>query len=408
VRVLPSASQSSLLRHPPFALLWSSRVLANVGFHMLGVAVGWELYLLTGSALDLGLVGLVQFVPMAVLTLVVGQVADRYDRRLIAVISHVVKTGAAIALAAATIGGWQGKTSILALLALLGAARAFENPAMSALVPEVVPRPLIARAMAGVVSANQTAQIVGPALGGLLVAVGAGLAYGVAGGLFIVAAVLAAAIRSQRTLRAREPITLETVFSGVAFIRDRPVLLGTMSLDLFATLLAGTTALLPVFAKDILGTGPGGLGLLRAAPAVGALAMSVFLASHPVERRIGPTLFRTIMVFGVATIAFGVSRSFALSLAALCVVGAADVVSVVIRVSLVQLRTPDAMRGRVSAVHSLFTGTSNQLGAFESGLAAALFGAVPAVLIGGAGTIAVAALWMVLFPELRKIRAYDV
>ena len=278
---------------------------------------------------------------------------------------------------------------------------------MAALVPGVVPRPLIARGMAWVVSANQTAQIVGPALGGLLFALAPASAYGTAAALSCLAAICAAMIRSRGTPRAREPITTETVFSGIAFIRSRPVLLGTMSLDLFAVLLGGATALLPVYARDILAAGPTGLGLLRSAPAVGALVMSVFLARYPLERRIGRALFRAVMVFGAATVVFGLSTNFVLSLAALCVLGAADVVSVVIRVSLVQIRTPDEMRGRVSAVHSLFTGTSNQLGAFESGVVAALAGTVPAVLLGGIGTIVVAALWMALFPELRRIRTFE-
>jgi MFS family permease len=378
-----------------------------VGFQMLGVAVGWQLYELTGSALDLGLVGLAQFVPMVLLTLVVGQVADRADRRLIVSVCEVVKAAAAVALALGTIGGWQSRTSIFALVALLGAAQAFENPAMTALVPEVVPRPRIAPAMAWVISAGQTAQIVGPALGGFLYAAGPGAAYFTAGAMAILAGALAAAVRVERRLRPREPITLETVFSGVAFIQSRRVLLGTMSLDLFAVLLGGATALLPVFAKDILTVGPVGLGLLRSAPALGALAISVFLARYPLERRIGPTLFRSVIVFGVATVVFGVSTNFALSLVALTILGAADVVSMVVRMSLAQIRTPDAMRGRVSAVHSLFTGTSNQLGAFESGVAAALVGTVPSVVIGGLGTILVAALWMALFPELRRLGRFE-
>ncbi len=400
-------SSAALLHHPPFALLWSSRVLSNVAFHMQGVAVSWQLYALTGSALDLGLVGLVQFVPMIALTLVVGQVADRYDRRLIAAVCQIAQAAAAAVLALGTLGGWQSRGSILAVVALAGAARAFENPVMAALVPQVVPRSLIARAMAWVVSANQTAQIAGPALGGFMYALGPVPAYVMAGALLALAAGCAAVVQSQQMARSNEPVTLETVFSGVAFILSKRVLLGSMSLDLFAVLLGGATALLPIYARDILGTGPGGLGLLRAAPAVGALATSVVLAYYPAERRLGPTLFRAVMVFGAATVVFGLSTHFVLSLAALAVLGAADVVSVVIRVSLVQIRTPDAMRGRVSAVHSLFTGTSNQLGAFESGLVAALLGAVPAVLIGGIGTIAVAALWMVLFPELRRMRAYE-
>ena len=397
----------SLLRRPPFAFLLSSRVLASMGFQMVGVAVGWQLYTLTGSALDLGLVGLVQFLPMILLTLVVGQVADRCDRRLVVTVCEGVKATAAATLAIGTIWGWQSKASLLAVVAILGAAQAFENPAMTALVPDVVTRPLIAPAMAWVISAGQTAQIAGPALGGFLYALGPGAAYFTSAALFVLSGALATVIRAERTARPREPITIATVFSGVAFIQSRRVLLGTMSLDLFAVLLGGATALLPVYARDILHTGPGGLGLLRSAPAVGALATSVFLARHPLERRIGSTLFRSVIVFGAATAVFGLSTNFALSLVALSVLGAADVVSMVIRSSLAQIRTPDAMRGRVSAVSSLFTGTSNQLGAFESGLAAALIGAVPAVLLGGVGTIAVAALWMALFPELRRLRTFE-
>jgi MFS family permease len=374
---------------------------------MLGVAVGWQLYELTGSALDLGLVGLAQFVPMILLTLVVGQVADRYDRRLVVIACEVAKAAVAAALALGALGGWQTRTTIFALVALLGAAQAFENPAMSALVPEVVARAHIAPAMAWVISAGQTAQIVGPALGGLLYALGPGAAYLTAGGLFILAGALAAAIRIQRVARPREPLTLETVFSGVAFIYGRRVLLGSMSLDLFAVLLGGATALLPVFARDILKVGPVGLGVLRSAPAIGALATSVFLARYPLEHRLGPTLFRAVLIFGAATVVFGLSTNVVLSLVALTVLGAADVVSMVIRMSLAQIRTPDAMRGRVSAVHSLFTGTSNQLGAFESGVLAALIGTVPSVLLGGLGTIAVAAIWMGLFPELRRLGRFE-
>jgi len=393
--------------HRSFALLWSARVLSTLAVHVQAVAVGWQLYELTGSALDLGLVGLVQFVPMILLTLAAGQAADRYDRRGIVIVCQIVKAAAAATLALGTSGGWLSRESILATMAIVGAARMFETPTLAALVPDVVPRSLIAPAVAWSVSANQTARIVGPALGGVLYGFSPTAAYATIAALVMLAAVGAALIRGDRAIRERAPVTLETVFSGVAFIRSRPLLLGTMSLDLFAVLLGGATALLPIYARDILGTGPVGLGLLRSAPAVGALAMSVPLAQRPLERRVGRTLFRAVMVFGAATVVFGLSTNLELSLAALCVLGASDVVSVVIRFSLVQIRTPDEMRGRVSAVHSLFTGTSNQLGEFESGLAAALFGPVPAVLIGGIGTIAVAALWMYLFPELRRIRAYE-
>jgi MFS family permease len=397
-----------LRAHPAFAFLWCSRILANVAFNIVGVAVGWQLYELTGSALDLGLVGLAQFAPIALLTLAVGQVADRYDRRLVTSICQLVQAAAAAALVAGTVAGWLSSASIFAVVALFGTARAFENPTTTALVSEVVPRPLIARAMAWLVSATQTARIVGPALGGFLYVVGPSTTYLVSVVLYVVAGLCAAVIRARRTSRLAEPVALESVLSGLLFIRGQRVLLGVMSLDMFAVLLGGgATALLPIYARDILGTGPGGLGLLRSAPAVGALVTSIVLAYRPLRWRVGRTLYRVIIIFGVATVVFGASSSFALSLVALAVLGAADVVSVVIRSSLVQIRTPVTMLGRVSAVHSLFTGTSNQLGSFVSGSIAALVGAVPAVLLGGLGTIGIAALWMLLFPELRRIRDFD-
>jgi MFS family permease len=338
----------------------------------------------------------------------VGQVADRYDRRLITAICQLVQAAAAAALVAGTIAGWLSSASIFAGVALIGTARAFENPTTTALVSEVVPRPLIAGAMAWLVSATQTARIVGPALGGFLYVVGPGTTYLVAGALYVVAGLCAALIRARRTERTTEPVALESVLSGLLFIRSQRVLLGVMSLDMFAVLLGGgATALLPIYARDILGTGPGGLGLLRSAPAAGALVTSIFLAYRPLRWRVGRTLYRVIFIFSVATGAFGASSSFVLSLVALAVLGAADVVSVVIRSSLVQIRTPVTMLGRVSAVHSLFTGTSNQLGAFVSGSIAALVGAVPAVLLGGLGTMGIAAVWMLLFPELRRIRDFD-
>jgi len=394
--------------HPAFAFLWCSRILANVAFNIVGVAVGWQLYDLTGSALDLGLVGLAQFAPIALLTRAVGQVADRYDRRLITSICQFAQAAAVAALVAGTVNGWVSSASIFAIVALIGTARAFENPTTTALVSEIVPRPQISRAMAWLVSATQTARIVGPALGGFLYVIGPGTTYLTAVALYLVSATCAALIRAQRTTRMSEPLALESVLSGLVFIRGQRVLLGTMSLDMFAVLLGGgATALLPIYARDILGTGPGGLGLLRSAPAAGALLTSIVLAYRPLRWRIGHTLFRVIVIFGVATVAFGISSSFVVSLVALGVLGAADVVSVVIRSSLVQMRTPVTMLGRVSAVHSLFTGTSNQLGAFVSGLIAAVVGAVPAVLLGGLGTIAIAALWMFFFPELRRIRDFE-
>jgi MFS family permease len=396
------ARPGALLRHPPFALYLCSRILSVGASHMLAVAIGWQLYALTGSALDLGLVGLVQFATQIVLTLVVGQAADRYDRRAIIAVCRVVAGVAAAALAAGTLGGWLTTGRILAIVAVVGAARAFEGPTMSALVVGLVSRPLVPKAMAWSVSANQAARIVAPALGGVLYVAGAELVYVVAGALFLVAGLLAALIRGPAATRPREHFTLDSFFSGVLYIRNSRVLLGMMSLDLFAVLFGGATALLPIYARDVLHTGPWGLGLLRSAPAVGALVMSGFLARYPIDRQVGRVMFRAVLIFGAATVAFGLSTSFPLSLLALAVLGASDVVSVVIRVSLVQMRTPDETRGRVSAVHSLFTGTSNQLGEFESGVLAAAFGAVAAVLIGGVGTMVVVAIWMYRFPELRR------
>ena len=396
-----------MLRQPPFALYWTSRILSVGASHMLAVAIGWQLYALTGSALDLGLVGLVQFGTQIALTLVVGQAADRYDRRAIIALCRVVSSAAAAMLAFGTLGGALTTGRILALVALIGAARAFEGPTMSALIVSLVSRPLVPKAMAWSVSANQAARIVSPALGGLLYVLGAEVVHAVAATLFLIAGVLAAFIRAPNAGRERDQFTLESFFSGILYIRNSRLLLGMMSLDLFAVLFGGATALLPIYARDVLQTGPWGLGLLRSAPAVGALLTSIVLARYPIERQVGRVMLRAVVVFGATTVVFGVSTNLALSLLALAVLGASDVVSVVIRFSLVQMRTPDATRGRVSAVHSLFTGTSNQLGEFESGLTAALFGAVPAVLIGGLGTIAVAALWTYLFPELRRVSALE-
>ena len=382
--------------------MWCSRVLSTLALHMQNVAVGWQLYTLTGSALDLGLVGLAQFVPTVVLTLVVGQVADRYDRRGVVVLCHVAEAAASVVLALGSAGGWLGRDGILAIVVILGAARAFENPTRSALVPRLVPLGLLPRAIASMTSAGQTARIVGPAVGGALYGLGAVAVYGAVAGLYLVSALLMTLVADGRPAPRREELTLGSLFSGVAFILRRRLLLGLMSLDLFAVLLGGATALLPIYARDILATGPWGLGLLRAAPAVGALAMSLVLARRPVERNAGPVLFGSILVFGVATIVFGLATDLTLSLAALTVLGASDLLSMIIRQSLVQLRTPDDMRGRVGAVHALFTGTSNQLGDFESGLLAALFGPVPAVLIGGVGSMLVVGIWMYRFPELRR------
>jgi MFS family permease len=403
VRDVPSAPVEPVLRHRAFALFWFARVGSTGAYHMQAVAIGWQVYALTDSALALGLIGLVQLLPVIVLTFVAGPLADRFDRARIASLCQIVHGGCAALLAIGTVGGWLTVGGIFALVAVVGAARAFESPTMAALVPGLVPPALLPSATAWSASANQTAQIVGPALGGLLYGIGPMVAFTTAAALFWSASVLSALIRAERVVRQREPVTLKSLFSGIGFVRSRPIVLGTLSLDLFAVLLGGAVALLPIYARDILHTGPWGLGVLRASPALGALAISVWLANHPLRRRVGRTLFAVTILFGLATMVFGVSTSLPLSMAALATLGAADVVSVVIRFSLVQLQTPDAMRGRVSALNSLFVGTSNQLGDFESGATAALFGTVPAVLLGGIGTILVALIWMRLFPDLRRI-----
>ncbi|NKC30104.1 MFS transporter [Falsiroseomonas selenitidurans] len=403
---MPEAAPSALhlLRQAPFALFLGSRILSAAALQVQVVAVGWQVYALTDSALALGLVGLVQFLPMLVLTLAVGQVVDRTDRRLLVGLCRLLTGLAALGLAWGSLAGWLDSQAIFAFVALLGALRAFEMPAQQALLAGVVAARDLPRATALASSANQVATICGPALGGILYALGgAALPYLAAALAFLVAGGMALAIRTPPRVAMRGRVTLENLFSGLTFIWSRPVLLGAVSLDMAAVLLGGAAALLPIYARDILQTGPLGLGMLRAGPAVGALAMSLFLAWRPLGGRAGQKMFAAVIVFGVTVVVFGLSTSLVLSTLALAVMGAADVVSVVVRQSLVQLSTPDEMRGRVAAVNSLFIGTSNQLGEFESGAAAALIGPVPAVVLGGIGTIIVAVLWMRWFPALRDI-----
>ncbi|HEX8010700.1 MAG TPA: MFS transporter [Casimicrobiaceae bacterium] len=394
---------ASLLAHRSFVRFWIARLTGGFANQMQAVAVGWQVYALTGSALDLGLVGLAQFLPSVALLLVVGHVADRYDRRLIVGVCQIIEAGAALTLATLSLRGTITEQAIFALVAVIGAARAFTMPTQQTLLPSLVPAALLPRAVAANATAGQTAIVAGPALGGFLYVAGPGVVYGLCALFFVTAGALNATLRVERRRALRGPPTLSTIFAGIAYIRRRRELLGAISLDLFAVLLGGATALLPIYARDILQTGPWGLGLLRSAPAVGALAMAVWLAHHPLERRAGHRMFAAVALFGVATIVFGLSRSFALSLAALIVLGASDMISIVVRLSLVQLRTPDEMRGRVSAVNSMFIGASNQLGEFESGVTAAWFGTVPAVILGGIGTLLIVALWMRWFRELAEV-----
>ncbi len=400
----PSAisAANSLRRYPAFLAFWAARLASGFGFQMLSVAVGWQIYALTGRAFDLGLVGLVQFVPSLLLALPAGHIADQFDRRRIVVVCQALEWIAIVVLALGSALGWLGEVHILALVFLIGVGKAVEFPTRTAMVPGLVPDRILPRAMAMNASAGQIAMIAGPAVGGFLYVAGPDVVYGIAAILYIVSLVLMWRLRYDHVPPRREPATLKTLFAGVAFIRARPVVLGVISLDLFAVLLGGATALLPIFARDILHTGPWGLGLLRAAPAVGALLMSVWLARHAMQRRIGSIMFASVAAFGVATLVFALSRNLWVSLAALFALGAFDMVSMVIRGALVQLETPDAVRGRVSSVNSIFINTSNQLGEFESGLLAAWVGAVGATVIGGVGTLVVVGLWMLMFPTLRR------
>jgi MFS family permease len=398
----PISDGGPLRQHRPFVLFWLTRVCATVAFQALAVAVGWQVYALTSSPFQLGLVGLVQFLPSVLFFLAVGHVADRYDRRTVLRFCQLTEGAVAATLALGTAQGWLTTEIIFALVFVFGAARAFESPTLQSLLPTIVPAEMFPRAVAGSASANQTATIIGPALGGLLYAIGPVFAYGFCAASFATAALIVTFITVERVAPPREPPTLATLFAGVTFIRRNPLVLGAISLDLFAVLLGGATALLPVFARDIFEAGPWALGLLRAAPAVGALSMSVALARWPLQRHVGRTMFISVAVFGVATILFALSRWLPLSFAMLIVLGAADVISVVIRMTLVQTNTPTAMLGRVSAVNSLFIGTSNQLGEFESGVTAAWFGTIPAVVLGGVGTIFVVLIWMRLFPQLLR------
>jgi MFS family permease len=392
---------SSLASHPSFLRFWAGRVAGTMANQMLMVALGWQMYDLTHSAWNLGLVGLFQFVPALALALVAGHVADRHDRRHIVSLALTLQLLAALLLLLATHEHWLSRDLILGVSLLLGVARSFQMTAQQALTPLLVPAAILARAMAFSSSGMQAAIIGGPALGGFLYAAGAGVVYAACAGLFVLAAALVWSARYDHKPVPRAPVTLDTLLAGVRFIRAKPVVLGAISLDLFAVLLGGAVALLPIYARDILHAGPEGLGLLRGAPAMGALLMSLVLARWTITRRAGAILFACVAIFGATTIVFGLSTWFWLSMAALFVNGAADMVSVVVRQTLVQLDTPDEMRGRVSAVNSIFIGASNQLGEFESGATAALFGPVGAVVAGGVGTLVVVGMWMRWFPELR-------
>ncbi|MBY0613262.1 MAG: MFS transporter [Beijerinckiaceae bacterium] len=392
-----------LSRHRPFLFFWFARVFSALGYQMTAVVVGWLVYEKTGSAYYLGLVGLCQFLPMLLLTFVVGHVADRFDRRRIVALCQACEM---LILAGLALGAALDRLEVPLIFAAIfgiGMARAFEAPTLSAILPSILSPSLIQRAISISSSAMQTAMILGPSIGGVLYAFGVVWPLAVASVFFLVATLCTLQFRLTRSSAPREPFSLGSVFTGVRFIRSQPLILGTISLDLFAVLLGGITSLLPIFAKDILQTGPWGLGLLRAAPALGALTMSLLLTRSLLKSGVGMKMFLAVIAFGAATIVFSLSSNFILSFVALVTLGGADNISVVIRNSLVLLSTPDEMRGRVNSVNSLFIGTSNQVGDFESGIVAGLVGAVPAGIIGGVGTILIALLWMRMFPQLRRL-----
>ncbi|MGH7126210.1 MAG: MFS transporter, partial [Stellaceae bacterium] len=332
---------------------------------------------------------------------------DRYDRRMIVRAAQLAEAAAAGCLAVGSIEAWLDIPTIFLLVLVAGTTRAFELPTMHALVPGLVPAPLFSRAVAGATSANQAAVVLGPAVGGLLYTVGPTAVYLTCTALFLGASALIALIHIEPPAASRAPFSLTSLFAGFAFIRSRRELVGVISLDLFVILLGGAIALLPIYARDILQVGPQGLGMLRSAPALGALASSIVLSRHPLRRHVGRILFAAVTGFGLATAVFAVSTSLGLTIVALALCGASDSVSVVIRFSLVQARTPSEMRGRVSSVNSLFVGASNTLGDFEAGVTAAWLGTVPAVLIGGIGSVLIALIWMRLFPELTAIETLD-
>jgi MFS family permease len=403
----PAALPRSAFAHRAFTVFWVGRIVSILSFHVMMVAIGWQLYSLTGSAFDLGLLGVAQFIPMMALTLYVGHAVDRHDGRKILLYCLSTQAAGAAILALGSAMGFISPIVIYLTMILIGVGRAFEIPTSVSLIPSLVRRELVPSATAWFVSANQVGMIAGPILGGLLYELGPSAVYGIAIAFWCIAAAFIFMIQMEPVPRSSEPLSIHSLMGGFRFVWKDRIVLGIISLDLCAVFVGAAPGLFPIFARDILETGPWGLGLLRAAPGVGAVVMSAVLGRWPLTLPVGPVFFAMITTFGLAILVFAFSTNLLLSLAALAVMGGADVVSVVIRFSMVQLRTPAEMRGRVSAVNGMFTGTSNYLGDFRAGVVAAMIGVVPAVAIGGAGVLAMTVLWMVLFPPLFRVRTYD-
>lgn len=405
--ITPDVSLMSVLRLRDFRLFLTGRFLGTLGTQIQSVAVGWQVYEITKSPMALGFVGLAQFLPMVILLLPAGDIADRIDRRLVIAGSYFLQAISVALLIALTWTGTGAHTMwpFYLVLAIFGTARAFSGPALRAFVPLLVSKEQLPRGIAISSSSFQIAVIVGPALGGFIYIAGPLAAYGTCLVFFLGVAISFLAVRTQHQQQPIDP-TLSAfgrLTAGIAYIRSKPIILGAISLDLFAVLLGGATALLPIFASDILHVGPQGLGLLRSAPAVGAVLINFLLIAMPLQRYTGLIMFGCVAIFGIATIIFGVSENFLLSMGALLVMGAADMVSVYVRSTLIPLATPPEKLGRVSAVDLLFISASNELGEFESGVMAGLLGTVPSVVVGGLGTIGIVGVWMWLFPALRKI-----
>ena len=396
-----NSSLRDLLSHQPFLRFWLARLSGILATQMLMVALAWHMYEMTSSAWDLGLVGLYQFVPSLIFTLPAGHIVDRFHKVHIYAACMLLQAAVAGMLVWGTATDSVSRDWVLYLSAVLGLVRAFQMPTQQALTPHLVPGHLLQRAVALSSSGVQTAVIGGPALGGILYAAHVNVVYATCAAFLCIAFLLTLTVRYEHK-PSNAAADLRSVLAGAHFVWQHKVILGAIALDLFAVLLGGVTALLPIYAKDILHTGPEGLGLLRSAPAVGALLMAIFLTQWPIERRVGRWLLISVAVFGLANFVFGISTDFALSMAALMVTGAADNVSVVTRLTLLQLETPDDMRGRVAAVNSIFIGASNQLGEFESGTTAALWGPVGSVVFGGLATVGVAMAAVKVFPALAQ------
>jgi len=398
---------SSPWRRRDLRLYLAGRFAWSLAVMMQSVAVGWQVYAMTKDPVALGWVGLVQFLPMLALTVPAGDLADRFDRRYLVAFAAALQAITSALLLTFSLTGQTALAPVLATLALFGVGRAIGAPASRSFVPSLVPDDELPAASAMASSTFHVAVIVGPALGGLLYGLGPSVVYGSAASLSLVTLISFASMRTQPTPPPASGTAWSRVIEGVRFLRGSPIVLGAVSLDLFAVLLGGATALLPVFAADVLHVGAFGLGALRSAPALGALGLSAWLLRAPPTRRVGWWMFAGVAIFGLATIGFGLSRSFWLSFVMLLIMGAADMISVWVRSTLIPLATPRGMLGRVSAVEMLFIGASNELGEFESGMTAGWFGTVPAVLVGGVGTLVVTAAWAVGFPALRQVDRFD-